>query len=90
MKNDTTAAVKHLKAAADKGWTPAMNTLGWHAMNNERDYGKALMFFGQASDRGNADASFNLGHMYLHGKLPEGRPIKVSILISHWESLQPK
>ena len=47
-----------------------MNTLGWHAMNNERNYTKAMTYFLQADARNNADAAHNLGHMYLYGYVP--------------------
>ena len=81
MKNDTAAALRHLQKAADKRWTPAMNTLGWHSMNILQDYGKALEYFQEASNYGNSDAHFNIGYMYLHGKLPSRKPQKVCKLI---------
>ena len=47
-----------------------MNSLGWHALEIEKDDKKAAELFERSYKRGNADAAHNLGHMYMTGRYP--------------------
>ena len=62
-----------------QGHIPAINTLGWWALEKTKDYDTAFNYFNQAHLQNNPDAAHNLGHMFMHGYVPilEGKPDKV-------------
>lgn len=53
-----------------KGLPQAVNGLGWYYHNFRRDYRKAAKHWLIAEELGNADASYNLGVLYLDGIYP--------------------
>lgn len=71
-------AVELLKKSADQGFPQALNSLGWYALEIEKNYTKAAEYFHQSHDLGNKDASYNLAHMFLRGKYPNSTVDKVN------------
>lgn len=63
-------ALTLMKKSAAKGQVEALNGLGWYYHNFRKDYVRAVKYWSEAYDKGNADAAFNLGVMYLHGTYP--------------------
>ncbi|XP_073502672.1 protein sel-1 homolog 3 [Phyllobates terribilis] len=63
-------ALKLMKKSAAKGLVEALNGLGWYYHNFRKDYVRAVKYWSEAYEKGNADAAFNLGVMYLHGTYP--------------------
>lgn len=59
-----------LEKAAAKNHPESLNTVGWHALEIERNFSKAAQFFERSYDLGNKDAAYNLAHMYLRGLYP--------------------
>lgn len=53
-----------------EGLPQAVNGLGWYYHNFRRDYRKAAKHWLIAEELGNADASYNLGVLYLDGIYP--------------------
>ncbi|XP_075050856.1 protein sel-1 homolog 3 [Mixophyes fleayi] len=66
-------ALKLMKKSASKGQVEALNGLGWYYQHFKKDYVRAVKYWRKAYDKGNKDAAFNLGVMYLHGTYP-GEP----------------
>ena len=60
-----------------QGHVNAHNALGWLALEREANYTKALEYFLFAHERGNPDASYNIGHMMHHGRLQNRTADKV-------------
>lgn len=79
-KKDEKAARVQFEKAAAKGDHNALNALGWYALERDNDPKTALNYFERADALGNADAPFNLGHMYLTGRTPDRRADKVSCI----------
>ncbi|XP_052803670.1 protein sel-1 homolog 3-like [Mya arenaria] len=69
-KRDVDAGLQQIHKAAEQQNPSALNAIGWHAMNFERNYRKAAEYFERAHRLGNPDAMFNLGHMHLYGTYP--------------------
>jgi len=69
-KRNLTGAVESLEAAAKHQHPNALNTLGWHALEIEKNHSKAADLFQRSYALGNKDAAFNLAHMYLQGIYP--------------------
>ncbi len=70
VEKDEARAITLLQAAAAKGNSRAMNTLGdcYHrGIGVKRDYAEAWRLFSEAEKNGSAEASGNLGVMYLRG-----------------------
>ncbi|CAN2388529.1 Sel1-like repeats [Pristimantis euphronides] len=63
-------ALKLMKKSAAKGQVEALNGLGWYYHNFRKDYVRAVKYWKKACDKGNAEASFNLGVLHLHGTYP--------------------
>ncbi|KAM4048831.1 protein sel-1 homolog 3 [Anomaloglossus baeobatrachus] len=63
-------ALKLMKKSAAKGLIEALNGLGWYYHNFRKDYVRAVKYWSEAYDKGNADAAFNLGVMHLQGTYP--------------------
>ncbi|XP_068134445.1 protein sel-1 homolog 3 isoform X2 [Hyperolius riggenbachi] len=63
-------ALQLMKKAASKGQVEALNGLGWYYHNFKKDHFRAMRYWTEAHDKGNADAAFNLGVMHLHGMYP--------------------
>ncbi|KAM3938148.1 protein sel-1 homolog 3 [Leptodactylus fuscus] len=63
-------ALKLMKKSAAKGQVEALNGLGWYYHNFRKDYIRAVKYWRKAYEKGNADAAFNLGVMYLYGTYP--------------------
>ena len=59
-----------IKKAADKDYPQALNTVGWYALEMEKNSTKAAHYFHRSHKLGNKDASYNLGHMFLKGRYP--------------------
>ena len=53
-----------------QGEPRAINAVGWHALEIEKDYPKAADLFQQSYKMGNIDAAHNLGQMYISGRYP--------------------
>ncbi|XP_076002630.1 protein sel-1 homolog 3 [Genypterus blacodes] len=70
VKKDIQKAVVFLKKAMEKGYTPAINALGWYYEQYERNYVRAVEFWEQADRLGNADAALNLGVLHSQGLYP--------------------
>ena len=64
-------------SCALQGHVNAHNALGWLALEREANYTKALEYFLFAHERGNPDASYNIGHMMHHGRLQNRTADKV-------------
>lgn len=77
-KKNLSGAVESLQAAAKFQHPEALNTLGWHALEIEKNFTKAADYFQKAYSRGNKDAAYNLAHMYLQGHYPGSGVNRVS------------
>ena len=60
-----------------QGNVNSMNTLGWYAMDVEKNMTKAASYFEVACKFNDPDAAHNLGHMYLSGIYPDQKASKV-------------
>lgn len=59
-----------LEKAAKKNHRESLNTIGWYALEIEKNYTKAAHYFHRSYGLGNKDAAYNLAHMYLRGYYP--------------------
>ncbi|XP_006003126.3 protein sel-1 homolog 3, partial [Latimeria chalumnae] len=73
IEKDVPKAVEFLKQAAEKGFVPAINALGWYYESMEKDYQRAVEYWERADELGNAEAPHNLAVLYSQGLYP-GKP----------------
>lgn len=69
-EKNMTLAMEVLEKAAAKNHPESLNTVGWHALEVEKNFSKAVHYFERSYDLGNKDAAYNLAHMYLRGLYP--------------------
>lgn len=70
VPKDVVAAVKHFRAAAEKGYTPAQNVLGVNyakGIGVAQNWTEAVFWFRKAVTGGHAGAAVNLGQCYQNG-----------------------
>lgn len=81
-EKNLTLAMEVLEKAAAKNHPESLNTVGWYALEIEKDYAKAAQYFERSSSLGNKDASYNLAHMFLNGLYPNTGVDRVSFIIN--------
>ena len=52
-----------------------MNALGWYALEISRNYTEARDLFMKSHHLGNADATHNVGHMFMGGRHPDSQGV---------------
>ncbi len=64
--------VDDLKASDSflQGHIPAIDALGWYALEVEKNATKAVEFFETSFQKGSGDAAHNLGYIYYTGLYP--------------------
>ena len=82
MEKNEEEAISQFEKSAAQGDHRSLNALGWYALEKKHDPAKALELFKASEKQGNPDAAFNLGHMYLHGRTPDGTKDRVCIHLS--------
>lgn len=82
VPKNVTLAVSLLERAAAKGNVHSMNTLGWYAMDIERNMTKAALYFEKAYKFGDPDAAHNLGHMYINAMHPNSKGLSYWVLLT--------
>lgn len=80
-EKNLTLAMEVLEKAAAKNHPESLNTVGWYALEIEKNYTKAARYFERSSSLGNKDAAFNLAHMFLNGHYPNAGVDRVSLII---------